>query len=41
MDFIEELNNLSNRISDYKDKVKGERETIDVFVLALYTYFGI
>ena len=25
MSFTEELNNLSNRIADYKDKVKGER----------------
>ena len=32
MDFIEELNNLSNRISNYKDKVKGEQATIDAFV---------
>lgn len=32
MDFIEELNNLSNRISNYKNKVKGEQATIDAFV---------
>lgn len=32
MDFIEELNNLSSRIPDYKDKVKGEQATIDAFV---------
>ena len=32
MDFIEELDNLSNRIADYKDKVKGEQATIDAFV---------
>ena len=32
MDFIEELNNLSNRIPNYKDKVKGEQATIDAFV---------
>ncbi len=32
MDFIEKLNNLSSRIPDYKDKVKGEQATIDVFV---------
>ena len=32
MGFIEELNNLSNRIPNYKDKVKGEQATIDAFV---------
>jgi hypothetical protein len=32
MDFIEELNNLSNHISNYKNKVKGEQATIDAFV---------
>ena len=32
MDFIEKLNNLSSRIPDYKDKVKGEQATIDAFV---------
>ncbi len=32
MDFIEKLNNLSSRIQDYKDKVKGEQATIDAFV---------
>ena len=32
MDFIEELDNLSNRISNYKDKVKGEQATIDAFI---------
>ena len=32
MDLIEELNNLSSRIPDYKDKVKGEQATIDAFV---------
>lgn len=32
MSFIEELNNLSNRISNYKEKVKGEQATIDAFV---------
>ena len=32
MDFIEELNNLSNRISNYKGRVKGEQATIDAFV---------
>ena len=32
MDFIEKLDNLSSRIPDYKDKVKGEQATIDVFV---------
>ena len=32
MDFIEALNNLSSRIPDYKDKVKGEQATIDAFV---------
>ena len=32
MDFIQELNNLSNRISNYKNKVKGEQATIDAFV---------
>ncbi|MDE0467515.1 MAG: type I restriction enzyme HsdR N-terminal domain-containing protein [Candidatus Poribacteria bacterium] len=40
MDFIEELNNLSNRISNYKDKVKGERETINVFVLPFIRILG-
>ncbi|RKU39205.1 hypothetical protein C6496_02370 [Candidatus Poribacteria bacterium] len=32
MDFIEEINNLSKRITTYKDKVKGEQATIDAFV---------
>lgn len=32
MGFIEELNDLSNRIPNYKDKVKGEQATIDAFV---------
>ena len=32
MDFIEELNKLSSRIPDYKDRVKGEQATIDAFV---------
>ena len=32
MNFIAELNNLSNHISNYKDKVKGEQATIDAFV---------
>jgi len=32
MGFIEELNNLSNRIPNYKDNVKGEQATIDAFV---------
>ena len=40
MGFIEELNNLSNRISNYKDKVKGERETINVFVLPFIRILG-
>lgn len=40
MDFIEKLNNLSNRISNYKDKVKGERETINVFVLPFIRILG-
>ncbi len=32
MDFIEELNNLSNHIANYKDRVEGEQATIDAFV---------
>lgn len=40
MDFIEKLNNLSDRISNYKDKVKGERETINVFVLPFIRILG-
>ena len=40
MAFIKELNNLSNRISNYKDKVKGERETINVFVLPFIRILG-
>ena len=35
MDFIEKLNHLSNRIPNYKDKVKGEQATIDAFVKPL------
>ncbi len=40
MDFIEELNNLSSRIPDYKDKVKGEQATIDAFVKPFIRAFG-
>ena len=32
MNFIEELNNLSSRIPNYKDNVKGEQATIDAFI---------
>ena len=32
MGFTEELNNLSNSITNYKDRVRGEQATIDAFV---------
>ena len=40
MGFIEELNYLSNRIADYKDKVKGEQATINAFILPFIRLLG-
>lgn len=40
MDFIEKLNNLSNHIVDYKDQVKGERATINAFILPFIRLLG-
>ena len=40
MDFIVELNYLSNRIADYKEKVIGERATINAFILPFIRLMG-
>ena len=40
MDFIEQLNNLSSRIPDYKDRVKGEQATIGAFVIPFIRLLG-
>ena len=40
MDFIVELNKLSNHIADYKDKVKGEQATINAFILPFIRLLG-
>ena len=40
MDFIVELNKLSNRIADYKEKVIGERATINAFILPFIRLMG-
>ena len=40
MDFIEKLTDLSNRIPNYKDNVKGEQATIDAFVKPFIRILG-
>lgn len=40
MDLFEELNNLSDRIADFKEKVKGERSTINAFILPFIRLLG-
>lgn len=40
MESIEELNRLSDRIDDYKEKVKGERATINTFILPFIRLLG-
>ncbi len=40
MESIEELNRLSNRIDDFKEKVKGERATINTFILPFIRLLG-
>lgn len=40
MGFIEELNNLSDRIVDFKDKVKGEQATKMTFIIPFIRLLG-
>ncbi len=40
MNLIEELNNLANRIANYKNSVEGEQATINAFVLPFIRILG-
>ena len=40
MESIEELNRLSDRIDDFKEEVKGERATINTFILPFIRLLG-
>ena len=40
MELIEELSKLSDRIDDFKEKVKGERSTINTFILPFIHLLG-
>lgn len=40
MDLFEELNNLANRIANFKNKVEGEQATINAFVLPFIRILG-